>query len=139
MRRAGTMLLLVLTVACGGGGGTPSGPSTGADSPEAAVEELIAAFAGPDFDSAAPLALPGQAALVQFDFHLHSLAESAATRPDAAHYALAAHRHNCLHQGLHFLPLIEIVQRQYLAQGVRRIGSLHQRQMIERQTRYQPP
>ena len=70
-RRAGAFLLLVaVLVACGGDGGELTGPEHGAESPEAAVNDLVATFAGPDFASAARLAMPGQAALA-------SLAEGA--------------------------------------------------------------
>lgn len=71
MRLSSLLVVAALVAtACGGADGTPAGPSRGAESPEAAVSELIAAFTEPDFDSAAPLAMPGHAALA-------SLAEGA--------------------------------------------------------------
>jgi hypothetical protein len=69
--RAGLLVLSLVVAACGGGtnnGETP--PNGGAESPTAAVEGLVAAFAVPDFAGAAHLALEGQAALA-------SLAEGA--------------------------------------------------------------
>lgn len=63
-------VLLVFTAACRGNDGTPLGPSRGSQSPVGAVEELVSNLDVPDFDGAAPLAMPGHAALA-------SLAEGA--------------------------------------------------------------
>ncbi len=65
------ILVAVLALAaCGGDGDPTPGPDNGAETPEAAVTELVTAFGAPDFDSAARLAMPGHAALA-------SLAEGA--------------------------------------------------------------
>jgi hypothetical protein len=58
--------LVVLAVACGGDDpitASTVAPGEGADSPVAAVEELVAAINSPDFAEASRLAVPGQAAL----------------------------------------------------------------------------
>lgn len=65
-RRRSPILAIVLLAACGGGaddGGSNEVPSVGAESPVAAVEELVEAINGPDFAGASRLAVPGQAAL----------------------------------------------------------------------------
>ncbi len=68
--RRPVLVALVALASCGGAEDPAPGPSNGADTPDAAVTELVAAFDAPDFDSAARLAMPGQAALA-------SLAEGA--------------------------------------------------------------
>ncbi len=65
-----TLVAVLALAACGGDGDPTPGPDNGAETPEAAVTELVAAFAAPDFDGAARLAMPGHAALA-------SLAEGA--------------------------------------------------------------
>lgn len=71
MARLSRLLAVVLVLgACAGGEELPPGPDNGAESPEAAVQELVTAFGTPDFDAAARLAMPGHAALA-------SLAEGA--------------------------------------------------------------
>lgn len=65
-RRLSPMLGIVVLAACGGGAGEPEAaptPSVGADTPVAAVEELVEAINAPDFAGASRLAVPGQAAL----------------------------------------------------------------------------
>jgi hypothetical protein len=65
-RRRSSIMVMVVLAACGGGNGDPeSAPvsSVGADTPVAAVEELVEAINAPDFADASRLAVPGQAAL----------------------------------------------------------------------------
>jgi hypothetical protein len=65
-RRRSSVLAIVVLAACGGGAGDPEPspvPSVGADTPVAAVEELVEAINAPDFANASRLAVPGQAAL----------------------------------------------------------------------------
>ena len=65
-RRRSSVLAVVVLAACGGGADDPEPtpvPSVGADTPVAAVEELVEAINAPDFADASRLAVPGQAAL----------------------------------------------------------------------------
>jgi len=65
-RRRSSVLAVVVLAACGGGADDPEStpvPSVGADTPVAAVEELVEAINAPDFADASRLAVPGQAAL----------------------------------------------------------------------------
>lgn len=66
------LVLALLLTACGGGGTETDSdlPGTGADTPEAAVEELLTHLEDGDFTAAVPFAIPEQAALA-------SLAEGA--------------------------------------------------------------
>ena len=65
-RRLSPILAIVVLAACGAGAddsGLNPVPSSGADSPVAAVDELVEAINAPDFAGASRLAVPGQAAL----------------------------------------------------------------------------
>lgn len=65
-RRRSPILAIVVLAACGAGADDPGPnpvPSVGADSPVAAVDELVEAINAPDFAGASRLAVPGQAAL----------------------------------------------------------------------------
>jgi hypothetical protein len=66
LRAPSLVALVVLAAACGGDDPITEptvAPGEGADSPVAAVEELVAAINTPDFAEASRLAVPGQAAL----------------------------------------------------------------------------
>lgn len=65
-RRLSLLPILVALVACGGGSGEPDSsipPGDGAESPVAAVEELVAAVNRGEFADASRLAVRGQSAL----------------------------------------------------------------------------
>lgn len=65
-RRLSPILAIMMLAACGADADDPSPepvPSAGADSPVAAVAELVDAINDPDFAGASRLAVPGQAAL----------------------------------------------------------------------------
>lgn len=65
-RRLSPTLAIVVLSACGAGADDPGPnpvPASGAESPVAAVDELIEAINAPDFAGASRLAVPGQTAL----------------------------------------------------------------------------
>lgn len=65
-RRLSAVLVLVVATACGGDSADPEpsiAPGEGAETPMAAVEDLIAAVNSVEFADASRLAVPGQAAL----------------------------------------------------------------------------